>query len=89
MTTLTATGFLVAFLILVIVILRERLKRAKEKAAENAAKAKLYEKQMGNIKKLQDEFSELDKEKAPDTVPVSTDDNERLERLNGMSKRNQ
>ena len=76
---------LAAVLVMIISFLSSRLKTEKRKAADNAAKAKGYETQMGKLKSVQEAIKAVDAEKGPESVPAPSDADDRLERLNRLS----
>ena len=78
---------LVAFFITVVSFLSSRLKSEKKKAADNAAKAEGYEKQMERLADIHEEIRTIEKKKEPESVPAPVDSDERLERLNRLSYR--
>ena len=78
---------LVAFFIAVVSFLSSRLKSEKKKAADNAAKAEGYEKQMERLADIHEEIRTIEKKKEPESVPAPADSDERLERLNRLSDR--
>ena len=78
---------LVAFFITVFSFLSSRLKSEKKKAAENAAKAEGYEKQMERLADIHEEIRTIEKKKEPESVPAPSGPDERLERLNRLSDR--
>ena len=78
---------LVAFFITVFSFLSSRLKSEKKKAAENAAKAEGYEKQMEWLADIHEEIRTIEKKKEPESVPAPSGPDERLDRLNRLSDR--
>ena len=78
---------LVAFFITVFSFLSSRLKSEKKKAADNAAKAEGYEKQMERLADIHEEIRTIEKKKEPESVPAPAGPDERLERLNRLSDR--
>ena len=78
---------LAAFLIAVISFLSSRLKSEEKKAADNAAKAEGYEKQMERLADIHEEIRTIEKKKEPESVPAPAGPDERLERLNRLSDR--
>ena len=78
---------LVAFFIAVVSFLSSRLKSEKKKAADNAAKAEGYEKQMERLADIHEEIRTIEKKKEPESVPAPAGPDERLERLNRLSDR--
>ena len=78
---------LAAFFIAVISFLSSRLKSEKKKAADNAAKAEGYEKQMERLADIHEEIRTIEKKKEPESVPAPAGPDERLERLNRLSDR--
>ena len=78
---------LVAFFIAVVSFLSSRLKSEKKKAADNAAKAEGYEKQMERLADIHEEIRTIEKKKEPESVPAPASPDERLERLNRLSDR--
>lgn len=84
-----ATGLsaLVAFFIAVVSFLSSRLKSEKKKAADNAAKAEGYEKQMERLADIHEEIRTIEEKNAPESVPAPAGPDERLERLNRLSDR--
>lgn len=78
---------LVAFFITVFSFLSSRLKSEKKKAAENAAKAEGYEKQMERLADIHEEIRTIEKKKEPESFPAPSGPDERLERLNRLSDR--
>ena len=78
---------LAAFFIAVISFLSSRLRSEKKKAADNAAKAEGYEKQMERLADIHEEIRTIEKKKEPESVPAPAGPDERLERLNRLSDR--
>ena len=78
---------LAAFLIAVVSFLSSRLKSEKKKAADNAAKAEGYEKQMERLADIHEEIRTIEKKKEPESVPAPSGPDERLDRLNRLSDR--
>lgn len=78
---------LAAFFIAVISFLSSRLKSEKNKAADNAAKAKSYETQMEKLESVQEEIRTIEKKKEPESVPAPVNSDERLDHLNRLSDR--
>ena len=78
---------LAAFFIAVVSFLSSRLKSEKKKAADNAAKAEGYEKQMERLADIHEEIRTIEKKKEPESVPAPAGPDERLERLNRLSDR--